>query len=201
LNLTATLSKSVKSKLLSQDHVCEGRIGRASRGQVQLTCDWDNCAKYFTKRDHITSHMKAHVPVNDLKCNVCDSTFQRTQDRQKHEKTKHPDWFEERHGVCERCDHIYSSVKDKAFQGEKVHGDKAKPRNSPRKKADVVAKALGRVKGSRVQKKTPARGRKQSDSVVKESVSQISFILEPRAISNILYLDLYDSRLCPDCTP
>jgi hypothetical protein len=33
-----------------------------------------------------------------------------------------------------------------------VHGDKAPQRNPPRSMADVVAKALGRVKGSRVQR-------------------------------------------------
>lgn len=40
-----------------------------------------------TKRDHLTSHMRVHIPLRPHKCPLCKKAFKRTQDLKKHGKT------------------------------------------------------------------------------------------------------------------
>ncbi len=42
-----------------------------------------------TKRDHITSHLRVHIPLKPFQCQICDKKFKRKQDLKKHVKT-HP---------------------------------------------------------------------------------------------------------------
>ena len=39
------------------------------------------------KRDHITSHIRVHVPLKPHKCDFCGKSFKRPQDLKKHVKT------------------------------------------------------------------------------------------------------------------
>lgn len=52
------------------DHVNELHIGRKKTDNLCLSCHWKNCTVVCTKRDHITSHIKVHVPVKPYKCQV-----------------------------------------------------------------------------------------------------------------------------------
>ena len=70
-----------------QDHVCERHIGRKSTNNLNLTCQWANCRTTTVKRDHITSHMRVHVPLKPHKCEFCGKAFKRPQDLKKHVKT------------------------------------------------------------------------------------------------------------------
>jgi uncharacterized Zn-finger protein len=70
-----------------QDHVCERHVGRKSTNNLNLTCQWGNCRTTTVKRDHITSHIRVHVPLKPHKCDFCGKAFKRPQDLQKHVKT------------------------------------------------------------------------------------------------------------------
>lgn len=69
------------------DHVCERHIGRKSTNNLNLTCQWGACRTTTVKRDHITSHMRVHVPLKPHKCDFCGKSFKRPQDLKKHVKT------------------------------------------------------------------------------------------------------------------
>ncbi|GAM88842.1 hypothetical protein ANO11243_068760 [Dothideomycetidae sp. 11243] len=69
------------------EHVCERHIGRKSTNNLNLTCHWGNCRTTTVKRDHITSHMRVHVPLKPHKCDFCGKAFKRPQDLKKHVKT------------------------------------------------------------------------------------------------------------------
>jgi hypothetical protein len=69
------------------DHVCERHVGRKSTNNLNLTCQWGNCRTTTVKRDHITSHIRVHVPLKPHKCDFCGKAFKRPQDLQKHVKT------------------------------------------------------------------------------------------------------------------
>ncbi|KAF2156987.1 hypothetical protein K461DRAFT_220484 [Myriangium duriaei CBS 260.36] len=69
------------------EHVCERHIGRKSTNNLNLTCQWGNCRTTTVKRDHITSHMRVHVPLKPHKCEFCGKAFKRPQDLKKHVKT------------------------------------------------------------------------------------------------------------------
>jgi len=71
----------------SQDHVCERHVGRKSTNNLNLTCGWGNCRTATVKRDHITSHIRVHVPLKPHKCEFCGKAFKRPQDLKKHVKT------------------------------------------------------------------------------------------------------------------
>lgn len=68
-------------------HLCEVHVGRKSTNNLSLTCKWDNCRVITVKRDHITSHIRVHVPLKPYKCESCSKTFKRRQDLKKHIKT------------------------------------------------------------------------------------------------------------------
>lgn len=68
------------------DHLCDDHVGRKSSNNLSLTCYWDNCLVTTVKRDHITSHLRVHVPLKPFHCNVCPKAFKRPQDLKKHSK-------------------------------------------------------------------------------------------------------------------
>ncbi|GAB7352058.1 hypothetical protein MBLNU459_g2566t1 [Dothideomycetes sp. NU459] len=69
------------------DHVCERHVGRKSTNNLNLTCQWGACRTTTVKRDHITSHIRVHVPLKPHKCEFCGKSFKRPQDLKKHVKT------------------------------------------------------------------------------------------------------------------
>lgn len=54
---------------------------------MNLTCQWGTCNTTTVKRDHITSHIRVHVPLKPHKCDFCGKAFKRPQDLKKHVKT------------------------------------------------------------------------------------------------------------------
>ncbi|KAK3322546.1 pH-response transcription factor pacC/RIM101 [Apodospora peruviana] len=69
------------------DHICEKHVGRKSTNNLNLTCQWNSCRTTTVKRDHITSHIRVHVPLKPHKCDFCGKSFKRPQDLKKHVKT------------------------------------------------------------------------------------------------------------------
>ncbi|CAO3598285.1 unnamed protein product [Absidia cylindrospora] len=67
-------------------HLTNDHVGRKSMGNVCLTCHWTNCNVTVVKRDHITSHLRVHVPLKPHRCAYCKKAFKRPQDLKKHEK-------------------------------------------------------------------------------------------------------------------
>ncbi|KAL1916730.1 uncharacterized protein VTP21DRAFT_5434 [Calcarisporiella thermophila] len=70
-------------------HVCEEHVGRKINGKTLcLTCQWDSCeVASFSKRDHITSHLRVHIPLKPYSCKHCSKSFKRPQDLKKHART------------------------------------------------------------------------------------------------------------------
>lgn len=81
--------RRMKLKVLTsiQDHLCEKHVGRKSTNNLNLTCQWNSCRTTTVKRDHITSHIRVHVPLKPHKCDFCGKSFKRPQDLKKHVKT------------------------------------------------------------------------------------------------------------------
>lgn len=69
------------------EHICEKHVGRKSTNNLNLTCGWNQCRTTTVKRDHITSHIRVHVPLKPHKCEFCGKAFKRPQDLKKHVKT------------------------------------------------------------------------------------------------------------------
>lgn len=72
-------------------HLCDDHVGRKSTRNLTLTCKWDNCDVTTAKRDHITSHIRIHIPLKPYKCNLCTKSFKRPQDLKKHARTHQSD--------------------------------------------------------------------------------------------------------------
>ncbi|KAI9020682.1 hypothetical protein CLU79DRAFT_754972 [Phycomyces nitens] len=68
------------------NHLTNDHVGRKSTGNLCLTCHWFKCDVSVVKRDHITSHLRVHVPLKPHFCNYCSKSFKRPQDLKKHEK-------------------------------------------------------------------------------------------------------------------
>lgn len=73
------------------DHLCDEHVGRKSSNNLSLTCYWDDCGTTTVKRDHITSHLRVHVPLKPYHCNLCTKSFKRPQDLKKHTKIHEDD--------------------------------------------------------------------------------------------------------------
>ncbi|OLY82018.1 pH-response transcription factor pacC/RIM101 [Smittium mucronatum] len=67
-------------------HLTHQHIGRKVKGNLCLECKWGDCTIKTTKRDHITSHLRVHVPLKPHVCQYCSKSFKRPQDLKKHEK-------------------------------------------------------------------------------------------------------------------
>lgn len=76
---------------LLYDHLCDEHVGRKLSNNLSLTCHWDNCGTTTIKRDHITSHLRVHVPLKPYHCNLCTKSFKRPQDLKKHTKIHEDD--------------------------------------------------------------------------------------------------------------
>src|SRR6478735_7187759 len=79
--------RAIKIDLL-QEHICERHVGRKSTNNLNLTCQWNSCRTTTVKRDHITSHIRVHVPLKPHKCEFCGKSFKRPQDLKKHVKVR-----------------------------------------------------------------------------------------------------------------
>ncbi|OZJ01998.1 hypothetical protein BZG36_04724, partial [Bifiguratus adelaidae] len=72
-------------------HLTNEHVGRKSTNNLCLKCGWENCGVNTVKRDHITSHLRVHVPLKPHNCEICNKSFKRPQDLKKHEKTHSED--------------------------------------------------------------------------------------------------------------
>jgi hypothetical protein len=72
---------------LLYNHLCDDHVGRKSNRNLNLNCHWENCNVQTIKRDHITSHIRVHIPLKPFVCNTCTKKFKRPQDLKKHVKT------------------------------------------------------------------------------------------------------------------
>lgn len=72
---------------LLYNHLCDDHVGRKSNKNLNLNCDWDGCKVQTVKRDHITSHIRVHIPLKPYVCETCTKKFKRPQDLKKHIKT------------------------------------------------------------------------------------------------------------------
>ncbi|CAJ0636922.1 23843_t:CDS:2 [Entrophospora sp. SA101] len=68
-------------------HLSTDHVGRKSMGNLCLNCHWGDCDIKTSKRDHITSHLRVHVPLKPHLCQTCKKAFKRPQDLKKHYKT------------------------------------------------------------------------------------------------------------------
>ncbi|KAJ3228557.1 hypothetical protein HDU78_009687 [Chytriomyces hyalinus] len=105
---------------LTTDHVTK-RIGRGNSDG--LRCKWTDsshspCSSSFGKRDHLTSHLRIHVPLKPHPCAVCKRAFKRPQDLKKHEKLHSEEDFME----------LQTSVKRSAAVGARMLKD-AEPKH------------------------------------------------------------------------
>ncbi|MCJ1284354.1 hypothetical protein MMC26_003685 [Xylographa opegraphella] len=105
------------------EHLCERHIGRKSTNNLNLICQWGNCRTTTVKRDHITSHVRVHVPLKPHKCDFCGKSFKRPQDLKKHVKT-HAD-----ESVLMRSPEPSSSTRNQPNGGYPPMGNQPRPGN------------------------------------------------------------------------
>ncbi|KAG0128216.1 hypothetical protein HOY82DRAFT_489495, partial [Tuber indicum] len=102
------------------NHLCDIHVGRKSTNNLCLTCAWGTCRTTTVKRDHITSHIRVHVPLKPHKCEFCQKAFKRPQDLKKHVKTHADDSVllrsPEPDGLGRRASAVHQA------RGDNVHG-------------------------------------------------------------------------------
>ncbi|AMD21892.1 HFR037Wp [Eremothecium sinecaudum] len=79
-------------------HLCKDHVGRKSQQNLQLNCHWGTCKTTTVKRDHITSHLRVHVPLKPFSCSTCKRKFKRPQDLKKHLKVHMDDAIKGKRG-------------------------------------------------------------------------------------------------------
>ncbi|RKO86883.1 hypothetical protein BDK51DRAFT_11807, partial [Blyttiomyces helicus] len=69
------------------EHLTQVHVGRKATGNLCLSCYFLGCPHNgtpFQKRDHITSHLRSHVPLKANICETCSRTFKWPHDLKKH---------------------------------------------------------------------------------------------------------------------
>ncbi|KAJ3057842.1 hypothetical protein HDU99_007103, partial [Rhizoclosmatium hyalinum] len=51
-------------------HLSEIHVGRKIANTLSLSCKWRDCRATFKKRDHLTSHLRSHIPLKPHLCKV-----------------------------------------------------------------------------------------------------------------------------------
>ncbi|PVU85569.1 hypothetical protein BB559_006960 [Furculomyces boomerangus] len=98
------------------NHLTNEHVGRKAKGNLCLDCKWHNCNVKTFKRDHITSHLRVHIPLKPHECRACKKTFKRPQDLKKHEK-KHEEISLKRSSPNQH----YFSSSDSHFYNDRNH--------------------------------------------------------------------------------
>ncbi|KAG6038523.1 hypothetical protein E4U41_004116 [Claviceps citrina] len=108
------------------EHICDRHVGRKSTNNLSLTCHWNSCRTTTVKRDHITSHIRVHVPLKPHKCDMCGKSFKRPQDLKKHVKTHADDSVLSRHGQ----DHQGLNYRTQSAKGPSYYDHNGQMRNN-----------------------------------------------------------------------
>jgi uncharacterized Zn-finger protein len=53
-------------------HLTTDHVGRKATRNLCLKCHWADCSVETVKRDHITSHLRVHIPLKPHHCLVCN---------------------------------------------------------------------------------------------------------------------------------
>lgn len=102
-------------------HLCEVHVGRKSTNNLSLTCRWRDCRVITVKRDHITSHIRVHVPLKPYKCDLCNKNFKRPQDLKKHVKIHADDPASRQKIAYPRLPAVNSVIGSSDPMGYKLH--------------------------------------------------------------------------------
>ncbi|KAI9332888.1 hypothetical protein DFJ73DRAFT_855056 [Zopfochytrium polystomum] len=68
------------------NHLTNDHVGRKKTNNLCLECHWESCSVVAAKRDHLTSHIRIHIPLKPHSCPICSRAFKRPQDLKKHDR-------------------------------------------------------------------------------------------------------------------